>query len=106
MEEILATDERAMARRKLCLEIMAAQRKYDRASVEIKNIKRILRETKHRYKRAELQDDERIRNNIRIRIMVIKGMMYVYHEYACLKGEEILEKRMQLCSFSSNGDDL
>jgi len=97
MDDTRTIDKTAIERRRLCLEINSAQQKFDKASVQIRNMKRTLREIKHRYKMADKQDDERIRSNMRIRIMVLKGMLYVYYEYACLKGDEVLERRMQLC---------
>jgi hypothetical protein len=101
MDDTVTIDKTARERRRLCLEINSAQQKFDKASVQIRNLKRTLREIKHRYKMADKQDDERIRGNMRIRIMVLKGMLYVYHEYACLKGYEVLERRMELCVFNS-----
>lgn len=106
MDDTITTDKTAIERRRLCLEITSAQQKFDKASVQIRNMKRTLREIKHRYKIADKEDDERIRSNMRIRIMVLKGMLYVYHEYACLKGDEILERRMELCNFNSYNQDI
>lgn len=105
MDETRTIDKTALERRRLCQEINSAQQKFDKASVQIRNMKRTLREIKHRYKMADKQDDERIRSNMRIRIMVLKGMLYVYHEYACLKGDEVLERRMELCNFNSYNQD-
>ena len=105
MDETRTIDKTAIERRRLCLEINSAQQKFDKASVQIRNMKWTLREIKHRYKMADTQDDERIRSNMRIRIMVLKGMLYVYHEYACLKGDEVLERRMELCNFNSYNQD-
>jgi chromosome segregation ATPase len=101
MDDTVTIDTTAIERRRLCLEINSAQHKFDKASVQIRNLKRTLREIKHRYKMADKQDDERIRGNMRIRIMVLKGMLYVYHEYACLKRHEVLERRMELCIFNN-----
>lgn len=101
MDDTLTEDTTALQRRQISQEIQNAQKKFERASKQIHHIKRVLKETKTRYKMADKRDDERLRSNIRIRIMVMKGMLYVYHQYACIKGDEVLEKRLKLCSFNN-----
>lgn len=105
MDDTITADPIAIERRQLCVEITSAQDKFERASEQIKHMKRLLKDTKTRYKRAVSSEDERIGGNVRIRIMVLKGMLFVYHQYACLKSDEVLEKRMKLCNFSSYSQD-
>lgn len=102
MDDTLTEDMTAVQKRQLSEDIQKAQTKFERASSQIRQIKRVLKDTKIRYKMADKKDDERLRANIRIRLMVLKGLLYVYHQYACVKGDEVLEKRMMLCNFDNN----
>ena len=67
--------------------------KFYRAKEQIDILKQRLADVKGRYKRTEGSEILGMRHSLRIRIMVMKGLISMYHDYVNVTAEEIIKLR-------------
>lgn len=80
-----------------------AQSRFSRACDQINHLNGKLDAMQRRYSKARLADDRCFRYNIRMRILIVEGLVKRYCYYACMKKNEVLDLRFKL--YGENPDD-
>ena len=77
-------------------DLATAEKKYKKVCEAINVLDSKLDSITVRYERANAEQRKGFRYNIRLKLAVFEGMRASYYEYACLKGQEILNIRAAL----------
>ena len=97
-------------------QLYESQRRFQRACDQLVLLNNRLTELNRRYNNARIDDLKIFRYRLRMRVLVVEGMLSAYCNYACLKKNEVLDLRFKLygedpsdgetvfSSFSQNDD--
>lgn len=71
-------------------EIKEAEKRFQKAKTQVFFLTTKLADLKKRYRTCEQWNLETFRDSYRMKIMVVKGLLFMYEHYACVKGTELL----------------
>ena len=84
-------------------QLYESNKRFDKACQQIQCLTAKLDGIKKRYNRAKEENHKTFRYSLRMRIMVLEGLLRTYCHYTCLKKNEVLDLRFKL--YGENPDD-
>ena len=84
-------------------QLYESEKRFRRACDQIAFLNDKLHDLQARYTRARDNNNKCFRYNIRMRLLVVEGMVKSYCHYACLKKNEVLDLRFKL--YGEDPDD-
>lgn len=82
-----------LERELISLRLTDAEVKFYKAKEQILHLKRKMGELRVRYRRAETDENVPFQQNLRNRIIALKGVIFSYYDYVYLKADEIMKIR-------------
>lgn len=77
-------------------QLYESQRRFQRACDQMLLLNNRLTALNRRYNNAKIDDQKIFRYRLRMRVLVVEGMLSAYCNYACLKKNEVLDLRFKL----------
>ncbi|KAL4240064.1 hypothetical protein ACF0H5_000858 [Mactra antiquata] len=77
-------------------QLYESQKRFQRACNQIVHLNGKLEDLHKRYSKARTADDKCFRYNIRMRILIVEGMVKKYCDYAYMKKNEVFDLRFKL----------
>ena len=77
-------------------QLYESQRRYQRACDQLFLLNDKLGALNNRYCKAKTENQKNFRYHLRMRILIVEGILNAYCNYACLKKNEILDLRFKL----------
>jgi hypothetical protein len=84
-------------------QLYECEKRFRRACDQITHLNGKLYDLQTRYARARNNNDKCFRYNLRMRLLVVEGLVKHYCHYACLKKNEVLDLRFKL--YGEDPDD-
>lgn len=82
-----------LERELISLRLTDAEVKFYKAKEQILHLKRKMGDLRVRYRRAETDENVPFQQNLRNRIIALKGVIFSYYDYVYLKADEIMKIR-------------
>lgn len=82
-----------LERELISLRLTDAEVKFYKAKEQILHLKRNMGDLRVRYRRAETDENVPFQQNLRNRIIALKGVIFSYYDYVYLKADEIMKIR-------------
>lgn len=82
-----------LERELISLRLTDAEVKFYKAKEQILHLKRKMGDLSVRYRRAETDENVPFQQNLRNRIIALKGVIFSYYDYVYLKADEIMKIR-------------
>lgn len=82
-----------LERELISLRLTDAEVKFYKAKEQILHLKRKMGDLRVRYRRAETDENVQFQQNLRNRIIALKGVIFSYYDYVYLKADEIMKIR-------------
>lgn len=82
-----------LERELISLRLTDAEVKFYKAKEQILHLKRKMGDLRVRYRRAETDENVLFQQNLRNRIIALKGVIFSYYDYVYLKADEIMKIR-------------
>lgn len=82
-----------LERELISLRLTDAEVKFYKAKEQILHLKRKMGDLRVRYRRAETDENVPFQQNLRNKIIALKGVIFSYYDYVYLKADEIMKIR-------------